>query len=890
VLVQFYDQTGFNTLLGSLVWQQIAFEADQAYPYMGRDDSSMIMTGFLRLQTASGVYKFRCNNRYDAARMWLDGQLVENNEPLHLNTSTSYRFKLEVNHYNFRPYVYFDVAGPYASGEAAQQAGNNDWQLLPSTSYTHEVRCPDGCSNRGCCVADGQCSCQPGFGGRDCSVVLDTCGEDAPRGNLQEGGLRARYYATSNFANENLVVERIDERVFLPYGALPSGVPRDTFSARWIGRLKVIQTGWHVIGLESNSRSRGRIVLGGVNLFSWAESWSTSVFLDRDQTYSLEVELYKVDRFDTSLNVFWSGPGFDRQTIPARNLFYYAEGFECGCGADDCTNAVHGSCLNGNCICDPIFEGAHCENYRCRSDSCFGHDDCYRPDLAWGGSAAADCSGRGACLAGVCTCDEGFSSLSDCRRGGCPGLEDGGGVVCSGHGVCEGSVCICNDEFHGEDCAYSVCAATNATLPGLQVTYFSDYDLTAEVATEVRASINRGSSSELFPGTGRDTTSASYVGRIHAFASGFYRFQCPRDDGACRLQLNGTEIPEGEPAYLPAASFVPFTVLRQHSYGDDYHRLEWAGPYSSTAEAQGDASPQYTVVPSAQFSHAVSCPGGCGDHGCCAAEGFCRCEYGWTGDACDVELRNCAPDDSTVAGFTARMYADQAFGTLGAVTQYNALDHYYSNEPAEGLPRDGWSIEATAFYEPLVTGWHTFRAETLDGQIRLLIGGRVALPMSSGFTIQAYFLAGVRTAFVVQYIDDAWYGSGFRVYSQGPNQHREILDFRSAVYGSGQCACAPCEPLATNNFAPEFTATTLVELSIREDQSSSTSEVRRIGARDPDTGMSLACSSFSPLSFLGGVACSANASGTNRPFLFMYFHLPCTSSTIFFVLLSPSLP
>ena len=835
--VEFFNEVNFNIPLGSLVWQQVAFRADSGFPYMGRDDSSFIMSGLLRLQGSSGIYKFRCNDRHRTGQGWIDGRLVTDSQPLHLNASTSYRFKLEVNHYSSEPYIYFDMAGPYDTVEAAAQAGNNDWVLVPATSFVHEVRCPDGCSNRGCCVADGQCSCEPGFGGHDCSLDLSTCGDDAPRGGLEAGGLRARYYSSRDFAAENLVVEQIDDRVNL--GSLPPGVPTDTFSVRWIGRLQPIQTGWHVIGVSSNDRSRVRVILGGVNLFRWTEGWTTSVFLDKDQSYSLEVEMRKVERFSTSVDLFWSGPGFDQQTIPARQLQHYKEGFACGCGPQDCTNAVHGSCLNANCLCEPVFEGTQCENYKCRTDSCFGHDDCHRPDLPWGGSATADCSGRGQCVAGVCDCEDGFSSLSQCERTGCPGSElEEPGAVCSGHGACDGDLCVCDDGYHGEDCAYTMCAAVDATLPGVHVTYFSDYNLNDRVATEVRDEINRGSNNELFPGTGRDSTSASYEGRIHAFASGFYRLRCPHNDGECHVFINGTEVSSATAVHLSSTAFVPFRLVRQHDDREDWHRMEWSGPHASAVEAESDPTPSFEVVPAQHFSHTATCPDGCGEHGCCVTDGYCRCDFGWTGQNCTTELRNCGPEDGTVDGFSIRIFNDRAFESLGLLTHYNELDRYWYREPAPGIVENGWSIDATAFYVPLVTGWHTFWIDARYGSIRLLLGGRVVIPLTGGFRTKMYLYAGVRTSLVMQYIDDNSSFGGFYVYSQAPNQHKEVIDFRSALYGAGQCACAPCEPQTINDFAPEFIDDSLAELTLREDQSSSTKSVRTLRARDQDTGAS----------------------------------------------------
>ena len=207
-----------------------------------------------------------------------------------LMADTNYRLKFERQHENFNEYHRLNWLGPYATMQEAADAPTSAFALIQAQHFLHEVVCPDGCSGRGCCVADGQCQCEAGYGGASCELLLETCPE-GPSGELTAGGLKARYYNTRSF--ENLVVERVDGGL-LPNNVLPSNVNRDDFSVLWIGRVQALHTGMHVFGHTTNSRAVARITISGVRLYEWEDDWATFMFLVAGQSYEIAIEFRSV--------------------------------------------------------------------------------------------------------------------------------------------------------------------------------------------------------------------------------------------------------------------------------------------------------------------------------------------------------------------------------------------------------------------------------------------------------------------------------------------------------------------------------------------------------------------------------------------------------------------
>lgn len=181
-------------------------------------------------------------------------------------------------------------------------------------------------------------------------------------------------------------------------------------SVRWIGRLLANHTGWHTITHASKSNAVARVIVSGVLLYGWSSSWTGHVFLVTGQAYNIVVELRKVSRYDTSMDLTWTGPDLTADTIPSHNLLHYTAGFACSCPAGACSGS-HGECVNGACLCDHLYEGSDCAHYRCKSPECYGQDSdsCHDPTF---GSAQHECNGQGNCIAGECVCDFGLTAES----------------------------------------------------------------------------------------------------------------------------------------------------------------------------------------------------------------------------------------------------------------------------------------------------------------------------------------------------------------------------------------------------------------------------------------------------------------------------------------------
>jgi hypothetical protein len=132
-----------------------------------------------------------------------------------------------------------------------------------------------------------------------------------------------------------------------------------------------------------------------------------------------------------------------------------------GCERQGCSG--HGECMPSTpfsyCECDRGWSGQ-----RCDIDSC---PPGLRTDV--NGEPLPDhrhCSGRGLCLAGKCTCPEGFGG-DDCAL--VVGAANSSNTsYCSGHGVLfpRLSRCLCDPGFRGPACDLQECPSGSDPLDG----------------------------------------------------------------------------------------------------------------------------------------------------------------------------------------------------------------------------------------------------------------------------------------------------------------------------------------------------------------------------------------------------------------------------------------
>ncbi|EPY80078.1 tenascin isoform 1 [Camelus ferus] len=130
------------------------------------------------------------------------------------------------------------------------------------------------------------------------------------------------------------------------------------------------------------------------------------------------------------------------------------------CSEMSCPNDCHqhGRCVNGMCVCDDGYTGEDCRDLRCPRDcsnrgrcvdgQCVCEDGFTGPDCA-DLSCPSDCHGQGRCVNGQCMCHEGFTG-KDCGERRCP--ED-----CHGQGRCVDGQCVCHEGFTGLDCRQRSC-------------------------------------------------------------------------------------------------------------------------------------------------------------------------------------------------------------------------------------------------------------------------------------------------------------------------------------------------------------------------------------------------------------------------------------------------
>jgi hypothetical protein len=110
-------------------------------------------------------------------------------------------------------------------------------------------------------------------------------------------------------------------------------------------------------------------------------------------------------------------------------------GCVCAAGADGC--GAHGACVNGLCKCDEGYGGAMCETIV---------DACKIP-------VKVDCGAHGSCVDGSCVCESGAYSGDRCQN-----VDQCFGVECGSHGDCVNGSCECKDRYSGSRC-------TQAPLP-----------------------------------------------------------------------------------------------------------------------------------------------------------------------------------------------------------------------------------------------------------------------------------------------------------------------------------------------------------------------------------------------------------------------------------------
>ncbi|MFC1741454.1 MopE-related protein [Nanoarchaeota archaeon] len=311
-----------------------------------------------------------------------------------------------------------------------------------------------------------------------------------------------------------------------------------------------------------------------------------------------------------------------------------------------------GKCTSSGCECyDSEFSGSSCQNVV----ECNGID----------ALAEGVCSGHGACLiTGDCHCDDGWEGL-DCAEEQitCFGSDASDPSVCSGNGNCNAlDTCECNAGYSGDNCSsssvlekwfcngvlFTDCSACSGSDNGYcafggncvckagyegtncETVINTEHQCFGKYASDP-AACNGGTCTS----TDKCTCPAGFTGAectepvdcsgiggcVYGICVGENVCQCTL--GFLGLKCDGWATCFDEPSYSSASCADGDCVAEDTCVCDDYHYgLDCSTPYYC-----------YGV----HAESALVCSG----QGDCAANDDCVCDYGWEGDTCNWNKKEC---------------------------------------------------------------------------------------------------------------------------------------------------------------------------------------------------------------------------------------------------------
>ena len=142
-----------------------------------------------------------------------------------------------------------------------------------------------------------------------------------------EPGLIGVYYGTKTFDDE--VVARTDGQIAFKWAASPAeDVPRDKFSVRWVGKLKIPRDGRYTLTFDNDDGVR--VWLGETlsTMEQIALDWSEYSYgghkAQRDLRkgmYDVRIEFYENTK-EAHIDFTWDSEHGADGTVPAENLFH----------------------------------------------------------------------------------------------------------------------------------------------------------------------------------------------------------------------------------------------------------------------------------------------------------------------------------------------------------------------------------------------------------------------------------------------------------------------------------------------------------------------------------------------------------------------------------------
>lgn len=144
-------------------------------------------------------------------------------------------------------------------------------------------------------------------------------------GKLREG-LSGIYYKGKNFDKEMLA--RVDKEINFEWSNEPhKSMPKDKFSIRWIGKIKVPKAGKYSISVKADDGAKVWVGKGS-DLKQVISDWSEYSYAASKKEMYLETGLYDVrieyyeDSKNATMMLFWDSEGDKKQIIPEENLFH----------------------------------------------------------------------------------------------------------------------------------------------------------------------------------------------------------------------------------------------------------------------------------------------------------------------------------------------------------------------------------------------------------------------------------------------------------------------------------------------------------------------------------------------------------------------------------------
>ncbi len=139
----------------------------------------------------------------------------------------------------------------------------------------------------------------------------------APQLNLMARGLHGQYFEGTDFGN--LVLERLDRGVRFHTSASPfPGGREENISVRWTGFLRIDRPGTYTFYSVSDDGQRLKID-GRTLINDWSDHGPTEKKAEgtlEEGLHELVVEFYNRSA-GGEITLSWSGPGIDRQVVPA---------------------------------------------------------------------------------------------------------------------------------------------------------------------------------------------------------------------------------------------------------------------------------------------------------------------------------------------------------------------------------------------------------------------------------------------------------------------------------------------------------------------------------------------------------------------------------------------